>query len=144
MPRTLLSMIVLLCSLPISAAPFQYVPATAYHILPETTSEESGYFSLCEGLDSSIYVGTAKYNANAFLVQFDPRTEKQRIVLDTNKVCGLTATGYAAQSKIHTRNFVGQSGRVYVGSKQGYRPQGDTQDYPGGYVMVYDPRTDTS
>ena len=121
MPRALLSTIVLLCSLPTSAAPFQYVPATAYHILPETTSEESGYFSLCEGLDGSIYVGTAKYGENAFLVEFDPRTEKQRIVIDTNKVCGLGARGYAAQAKIHTRNFVGPSGVVYVGSKQGYR-----------------------
>jgi hypothetical protein len=126
------------------AAPPKYVQAKAYHILPETTSEESGYFSLCEGLDGSVYIGTAKYNANAYLVEFDPRTERQRVVLDTNKVCGLTATGYAAQSKIHTRNFVGASGRVYVGSKQGYRATGDTSEYPGGYVMAYDPRTDSS
>src|SRR5688572_11199514 len=80
------------------AAPPRYVPATAYHVLPETTSEESGYFSLCEGRDGNVYVGTAKYNHNAYLVQFDPRTGKQRVVLDTNKTCGLTATGYAAQA----------------------------------------------
>src|SRR5262245_24672401 len=30
-------------------APFPYVWAKAYHIPPETTTEESGYFSLCEG-----------------------------------------------------------------------------------------------
>jgi hypothetical protein len=124
----------------ICAEPPTYVPATAHYILPETTSEESGYFSLSESLDGMIDVGTAKYNVNAFLVEFDPRTGKQRIVLDTNKTCGLTATGYAAQSKLHTRNFVGPSGRVYVGSKQGYAKEGDTQKYPGGYVMVYDPR----
>lgn len=126
-----------------SAAPSppKYVPAKAYHVLPETTSEESGYFSLCEGVDGNVYVGTAKYNQDAYLVEFDPRTEKQRIVLDTNKACGLTATGYAAQSKIHTRNFVAPSGKVYVGSKQGYRAKGDTSEYPGGYVMAYDPRT---
>src|SRR4051794_24565096 len=28
-------------------APFPYVQAKAYHIPPETTTEESGYFSLC-------------------------------------------------------------------------------------------------
>src|SRR5213593_2302948 len=84
--------------------PFAYVWGKAYHILPETTSEESGYFSLCEGLNRKIYVGTAKYNVNAFLVEFDPKTSKQRVVLDTHKVCGLKDTGYAAQSKIHTRN----------------------------------------
>ena len=63
-----------------------------------------------------------------------------------NKVCGLTTPEkptYAAQSKIHTRNFVAPSGKIYVGSKQGYRRgKDDTADYPGGYVMVYDPATD--
>jgi hypothetical protein len=80
------------------AAETAYVPTTAFHILPETTSEESGYFSLSESLDGTIHVGTAKYNANAYLVEFDPRTNRQRIVLDTHKTCGLNATGYAAQA----------------------------------------------
>jgi len=123
-------------------APFRYVWGKAYHVLPGTTSDESGYFSLCEGLNRKVYVGTAKYNENAFLVEFDPKTEKQRIVIDTHKLCGLDAKGYAAQAKIHTRNFVGPSGVVYVGSKQGYRAKGDTSEYPGGYVMTYDPKTD--
>ena len=82
---------------------------------------------------------------NAFLVEFDPQTEKQRIVVDTNKVCGLTATGYAAQAKIHTKNFVGPSGKIYIGSKQGYRlTKDDTAEYPGGYAMIYDPATDNT
>src|SRR5437879_56494 len=41
--------------------PFRYVYATAYHILPETHSDESGYFSLNEGKNGKVYVGTAKY-----------------------------------------------------------------------------------
>src|SRR5262245_27422226 len=86
-----------------------YAIAEAYHILKETTSDESGYFSLSESLDGKIHVGTAKYNANAYLVEFDPANGRQRVVLDTNKTCGLKATGYAAQAKIHTRNFVGPS-----------------------------------
>jgi hypothetical protein len=117
-----------------------YVLAHAFRILPETTSEESGYFSLSESQDGAIHVGTAKYNANAYLVEFDPKSGRQRVVLDTRKTCGLNATGYAAQAKLHTRNFVGPSGKVYVGSKQGYAAKGDTQQYPGGYVMTYDPR----
>jgi hypothetical protein len=121
-------------------APFPYVYAKAYPVLPETHNNQSGYFSLCEGLDGRVYVGTAKYGENAYLVEFDPQTETQRIVLDTNAVCGLSARGYAAQAKLHTRNFVGPSGRVYVGSKQGYPIDGDKQTYPGGYAMVYDPR----
>jgi hypothetical protein len=123
-------------------APFPYVPGKAYHILPETHSDESGYFSLCEGRDGKIYVGTAKYGVNSYLVEFDPKTEKQRIVIDTHKVCGVSATGYAAQAKIHTPNFVGPSGIVYVGSKQGYPKEGDKQEFGGGYVMTYDPKTD--
>ena len=124
-----------------AAEPPPYVTATAYYILPETTSEESGYFSLSESLDGRIHVGSAKYGHNSYLVELDPRTGKQRVVLDTHKTCGLTATGYAAQAKLHTRNFVGASGRVYVGSKQGYPIEGDKQAYPGGYVMSCDPRT---
>jgi len=122
-------------------APFKYVWGKAYHILPETHSDESGYFSIIEGKDGKIYIGTAKYNHNAYLVEFDPRTEQQKIVIDTHKVVGQTATGYASQAKIHTRNFVGPSGKVYVGSQEGYRAKDDTSEYPGGYVMTYDPKT---
>ncbi len=123
-------------------APFPYVWGTAYHILPESHNNESGYFSLCEGLNRKIYVGTAKYGVNAYLVEFDPKIEKQRIVLDVHKVCGVKDKGYEALAKIHTPNFVGPSGTIYVGSKQGYAEKGDTQEYPGGYVMTYDPKTD--
>src|SRR5690242_19989681 len=102
-------------------ASLKYLWGKAYHIPPETTTEESGYFSLCEGKDGKIYVGTAAYGRNSYLVEFDPQTERFRIVLDTHRLVGLPAepTGYAAQSKLHTRNFVGPSGVIYVGSKQG-------------------------
>ncbi len=138
-----------------ATAPFTYVPSKAFHIPPETTTEESGYFSLCEGRNGKIYIGTAAYGRNAFLVEFDPATEKQRIVLDVHKLLGLplTPTGYAAQSKLHTRNFVGPSGKIYVGTKQGYPTAAENAalkrgekipTYRGGYVLVYDPATDTA
>lgn len=134
-------------------APFTYVQAKAYHIPPETTTEESGYFSLCEGRNGKIYVGTSAYGRNAFLVEFDPATERMRIVLDTHKLVGQTTTGYAAQAKLHTRNFVGPSGKIYVGSKQGYLSQAERAAqkrgekipvYEGGYVMTYDPVKDVA
>ncbi|MSR57390.1 MAG: hypothetical protein EXS05_06935 [Planctomycetaceae bacterium] len=136
-------------------APFPYVVAKAFHIPPETTTEESGYFSLCEGRNGKVYVGTAAYGRNSFLVEFNPATEALRIVLDTHTLVGLplTPTGYAAQSKLHTRNFVGPSGKIYVGSKQGYPSAAENEAaqrgepipvYQGGYVMVYDPATDTA
>ena len=135
-----------------SAAPFAYVQAKAYHIPPESTTEESGYFSLCEGGNGKIYIGTAAYGRNSYLVEFDPATERMRIVLDTHKLVGLPLepTGYAAQSKLHTRNFVGPSGKIYVGSKQGYPTAAEREAikrgekipvYRGGYVMTYDPST---
>ena len=141
-PRLFLALFSLVAAAAAHADPPPYIAASAHYILPETTSEQSGYFSLSESLDGAVHVGTAKYGANSFLVEFDPRTGRQRVVLDTHKTCGLTATGYAAQAKLHTRNFVGPSGKVYVGSKQGYPAKGDTQAYPGGYVMTYDPRAD--
>ena len=42
-------------------AGLKYLPAKAYHIPPETTTEESGYFALSEGNNGKIYVGTAAY-----------------------------------------------------------------------------------
>jgi hypothetical protein len=132
-------------------ASVKYLWAKAYQIPPETTTEESGYFSLCEGKNGRIYVGCAAYGRNSYLVEFDPATEKMRIVLDTHKLVGLPLepTGYAAQSKIHTRNFVSPSGKIYVGSKQGYptakeKESGKIATYRGGYVMNYDPATDNA
>ena len=135
--------------------PFRYVWAKAFHIPPETTTEESGYFSLCEGRNGKIYIGTAAYGRNSYLVEFDPKTEKMRVVLDSHKLVGLplTPTGYAAQAKLHTRNFVGPSGKIYVGSKQGYPSPSEREaqkrgekipTYRGGYVMTYDPELDAA
>src|SRR5687767_6956998 len=67
-------------------APFNYLWGKAYHILPGTHNNESGYFSLVEGLNGKLYIGTAKYGENSYLVEFDPKTEKQRIVIDTNQL----------------------------------------------------------
>jgi sugar lactone lactonase YvrE len=111
----------------------------------ELTSEQSGYFSIVEGPDGRIYVGTAKYGANAYLVAFDPATRTMKVVLDAHKEIGTTATGFAAQSKFHTRNNVGPSGKIYLGTKQGYPKEGEKRtDYPGGYPMVFDPKTGTT
>jgi sugar lactone lactonase YvrE len=124
------------------AADPAWLQATAYAIPKETTNQGSGYFSIVCGLDGKLYIGTAKYGLNAFLVEFDPKTGKMRIAVDCHKEIGTAATGFAAQSKIHTRNNVGTSGLIYFGTKQGYPEKNEKRtDYPGGYPMVYDPRT---
>ena len=119
-----------------------WLQATAYAIPKETTNQGSGYFSIVPGLDGKLYIGTAKYGVGSFLVEFDPKSKKMKVVVDTHKEIGTAARGFAAQSKIHTRNNVGASGKIYFGTKQGY-PEKDEKrtDYPGGYPMVYDPKT---
>ncbi len=75
-------------------------------------------------------------------MEFDPTTEKQRTVIDTHSLCGLGVTSHnEAQSKIHTHNFVGPSGKIYVGSMNAPVEKDDPSKYPGGYVMTYDPKT---
>src|SRR5204863_4392975 len=55
---------------------------------------------------------------------------------------GIDLKGFGSQSKIHTRNNVGASGKIYFGTKQGYPNATEKrEDYPGGYPMVYDPKT---
>jgi sugar lactone lactonase YvrE len=117
----------------------------AFKLPSEVTNQESGYFSLVPGLDGKLYLGAAKYGVNAYLVEFDPKSEKSRMVMDVHKTIGSTKTGFAAQAKLHTRNNVGASGKIYVGSKQGYPEKGESRaDYPGGYVLTYDPKTGKS
>ena len=124
------------------AAPPTWLWSTAHLIPKETTNQGSGYFSIIEGHNGRLYIGTAKYGENAYLVEFDPASGKMEVVVDAQKEIGTTAKGFAAQSKFHTRNNVGASGKIYLGTKQGYPQAGeDWKQYPGGYPMVYDPAT---
>jgi len=115
----------------------------AYHIPSEYTNQESGYFSIIEGNNGKLYIGTAKYGVNAYLVEFNPVDAVMRMVVDVHRVIMTMVRGFAAQAKIHTRNNVGQlTGKIYFGSKQGYPDKGEKlADYLGGYVMAYDPKT---
>lgn len=127
---------------PAAEIPGPWLSATAYAVPKETTSVGEGYFSIVEGRNRRLYIGTAHYPRGGYLVEFDPATGRMRVVVDPMKEIGSTATGFAAQGKIHTRNNVGASGRIYFATKQEYRYNGEkVEDYPGGYPMVYHPRT---
>jgi sugar lactone lactonase YvrE len=133
--------LLLLLALHADPAP-PWLMAKAFKLPSKYTNQESGYFALVAGLDDKLYIGAAKYGVNAYLLEFDPKTEATKLVLDAHVVLGLTATGFAAQAKFHTRGNVGESGKIYHGTKQGYPEKGETRDmYPGGFVLVYDPKT---
>ncbi|MHA3770782.1 hypothetical protein ACXR0O_04510 [Verrucomicrobiota bacterium sgz303538] len=66
---------ILLAAFPIDAAPPAYVPSTAFHIPSETTSEESGSFSLSESHElkegrKTIIASTGRMAMN-FVVRYD-------------------------------------------------------------------------
>ncbi len=120
-----------------------WILGKAYHVPSEFTNQESGYFSIIEGKNGRVYIGTAKYGVNAFLVEFNPLKGVMQMVTDVHQVVMSVLRGFGAQAKIHTRNNVGQlTGKIYFGSKQGYPEKGEKlTDYPGGYVLAYDPKT---
>lgn len=122
--------------------PPRWLMGRATKLPSEYTNQESGYFSIVEGKNGRLYIGAAKYGVNAYLLEYDPKTDATKMVVDAMKVIGSDAKGFAAQAKFHTRNNVGESGKIYVGTKQGYPEAGESRDaYPGGYVMTYDPAT---
>jgi hypothetical protein len=121
-----------------------WVKSTAYAVPKETATEGEGYFSIIEGLNKRLYIGTHANAVNSWLVEFDPAAEKMKAVVDAHKAIGKDIKGFGSQAKIHTRNNVGASGKIYFGTKQGYpdTAKGEKrEDYPGGYPMVYDPKT---
>jgi sugar lactone lactonase YvrE len=120
----------------------KWLPATAYAIPKETAPEGEGYFSIVEGHNGRLYIGTHANGVNSYLVEFDPATKQMKVVVDVHKAIGVDKKGFGSQAKIHTRNNVGKSGKIYFGTKQGYPAAGEQrEDYPGGYPMVYDPAT---
>jgi len=139
----------LLVATPVAAQPPEkpWIYATARALPKHLTNQGSGYFAIVEGKNQRLYVGTAKYGVGAYLVEYDPTTQQMRTVVDCMQEIGSKATGFAAQSKIHTRSNVGPSGKIYFGTKQGYPDAKLAEkftDYPGGYPMVYDPATETT
>jgi hypothetical protein len=122
-----------------------WLQATA-HVVPKwTATEGEGYFSIIEGHNQRLYIGTHANGVNSWLVEHDPEARRMRVVVDAHKAIGVTCSGFAAQAKVHTRNNVGASGKIYFGTKQGYPGKGEGMlAYAGGYPMAYDPKTGTT
>jgi hypothetical protein len=145
LPRACLLLLLWLCASLPAPVHADWLWSVAHEVPKSTTSEGSGYFALVEGLDGTVYLGTAKYGENAYLVAFDPRSRDMAVVVDAQAAIGAPATGFAAQAKVHTRCHVGPSGKVYFATKQGYPKAGELRDaYPGGRPLVYDPAAKTT
>src|SRR5438128_1545521 len=84
--------------------PSPWLLGKGYHVPSEYTNQESGYFSIIEGKNGKLYVGTAKYGVNSFLVEFNPINGVMQMVCDVQRVIMSVVRGFAAQAKIHTRN----------------------------------------
>src|SRR5262245_47229156 len=91
-----------------------WVKSTAYVVPKETATEGEGYFSIIEGHNGRLYIGTHANGVNSWLVEFDPETKKMTTVVDVHKAIGIDLKGFGSQAKIHTRNNVGmRTGKIY-------------------------------
>lgn len=128
-----------------AAEPAKFLNSQAYVIPKFTATEGEGYFAIIEGHNKCLYIGTHANAVNSWLVEFNSVTKNMRVAVDAHKAIGIDLKGFGSQSKIHTRNNTGASGKIYFGTKQGYPNEKEKrEDYPGGYPMVYDPLTDTT
>src|SRR5689334_7100254 len=112
-PLSALAILLTPVALPASEQAPHWLYATAYAVPKETTNEGEGYFFIVPGHNGRLYIGTSKHGVGSYLVEFDPKAGQMRVVVDAQKETGTAATGFAAQSKIHTRNNVGASGKIY-------------------------------
>ena len=76
---------VVLCLFSASASATDWLLAKAYKLPSQYTNQESGYFSIIEGHNGKLYIGCAKYGVDAYLLEFDPKTEKTRMVMDVHQ-----------------------------------------------------------
>ena len=80
-------MLPLCCVLLIASAGFaeekpRWLLGRATKLPSEYTNQESGYFSIVEGLNGRLYIGAAKYGVNAYLLEHDPKTNTTKMVVD--------------------------------------------------------------
>src|SRR5262249_10188961 len=77
----------------------KWIQATAYAVPKETAPEGEGYFSIVEGHNGRLYVGTHANGVNAWLVEFDPASKQMKVVVDAHKEIGTDRKGFGAQAK---------------------------------------------
>src|SRR5262249_20593983 len=66
----------------------KWVQSTAFVVPKETATEGEGYFSIIEGLNGRLYIGTHANAVNSWLVEFDPSAKQMKVVVDAHKAIG--------------------------------------------------------
>ena len=119
-------------------------PAVVY--VPEEFHTGGAYTAIQASADGRVYIGTTIYDGYAHLLAFSPASGRFENLLNVSAVTGERNPGPYAQAKIHTKPAIAPDGRVYVGTKSG-KPAREArwqENYPGGHLLVYDPRAGTT
>lgn len=127
---------------PLAAAPVTVLTPTVVYV-PEEYHTGGAYTAIQASSDGRVYLGTTMYDGYAHLLSFAPASGRFESLAEMSAATGERNPGPYAQAKIHTKPAIAPDGRVYFGTKSG-KPAADTrwqQNYPGGHLLVYDPRS---
>lgn len=136
----LIVMFCLLTAAPGTGAERVLTPAVVY--VPEEYHSGGAYTAIQAAADGRVYIGTTIYNGYGHLLTFVASSGRFESVAEMSAATGERMPGPAAQAKVHTKPVIAPDGRVYFGTKSGGRSKDPAwQQYPGGHLLVYDPRT---
>ncbi len=127
---------------PLDAASVGVLTPTVIYV-PEEYHTGGAYTAIQASGDGRVYLGTTVYDGYAHLLAFAPESGRFESVAEMSAATGERIPGPYAQAKIHTKPAIAPDGRVYFGTKSG-KPAADVQwqqHYPGGHLLVYDPRS---
>jgi hypothetical protein len=129
---------------PAAAGPAELAPTTVY--VPEQFHSGGAYTAIQAGAAGRVYVGTTIYDGYAYFLAFSPATGRFESLAEMSAATGERNPGPYAQAKIHTKPVIGNDGLVYFATKSGKRAADPRwqENYPGGHLLVYDPRTNAT
>ncbi|MGH2452764.1 MAG: hypothetical protein ACRDF5_03240 [bacterium] len=138
---TAVLLLVLAAVAPAPAAPPTLNPTVIW--VPEEYHTGGAYTAIQAAPDGRLYLGTTVYDGYARFLVLPPGANQFQLITDMSGATGENSPGPYAQAKIHTKPVVAPDGRIYFGTKSG-KPAAQEQwqtNYPGGHLLVYDPRT---